>query len=263
MATSTALRPLLVVAGVGGGVGTGAAATRLFAKSGYEVALIARNTNSLRELSDQINSIPNLSGKASLIQPATPFTANSYSHNDMKTVFNEIWSHYDSKQTAFRAAIYNIGHAVFKPFLETSLEEFKTALEVNVEAAHAFSLEVIPKLLENKDNEVFETDGKKLEGGKGSLIFTGATAALRGSSMTSAMSASKGANRNFNQSLAKEFWPQGVHVAHAIIDGRIQGQYSEKGLDPESIAQAYYNLARQERTAWTWEIDLRPAEETW
>ncbi|KAL0575392.1 hypothetical protein V5O48_006585 [Marasmius crinis-equi] len=231
MASTAVARPLLVVAGVGGGAGLGAAAAKLFAKSGYEVALIARNADSLRKLSDQINSAPNSIGKA------TPFTAQSYSHKDMKAVFSDIWSHYDPKETTFRAAIYNIGHAVFKPFLETTTEEFKTSLEVNVEAAHAFALEVIPKLLENRDDEVLNVDGREVKGGKGSLIFTGATAALRGSKMTSAMSASKGANRNLSQSLAKEFGPQGVHVAHAIIDGRIQGTYSETGLDPGSIAQ--------------------------
>ncbi|KAG7094550.1 hypothetical protein E1B28_005378 [Marasmius oreades] len=257
MTTKAALRPLLVVAGVGGGSGTGAASAKLFSKSGYDVALIARNAGSLQKLSDEINSNPKLTGKA------TAFEARSYSHQDMKNVFNEIWSHYDPKQTVFRAAIYNIGYPIFKPFLETTPEEFRASLEGNVEAAYAFSREVIPKLLENQENEEFEIDGKTIVGGKGSLIFTGATAALRGGKQTSAFSTAKGGSRNLNQSLAKEFWPQGVHVAHAIIDGRIQGEHSKSGLDPESIAQAYLNLARQERTVWTWELDLRPAEENW
>ncbi|KAF9258817.1 short-chain dehydrogenase/reductase SDR [Marasmius fiardii PR-910] len=256
MATKTALRPLVIVAGVGAGSGTGAASAKLFSKAGYDVALIARNANSLKTLADEINS-SNFRGKA------TPFPTRSYCQPDIHSVLSSIWSHYSPKESIFRIGIFNIGYPVFKPFLETTPEEWKSSIEGNTEAAYGFSRQVIPKLLENETNEEFELDGKKVVGGKGSLIFTGATAALRGGKVTSAFSAAKGANRNLNHSLAKEFWPQGIHVAHAIIDGRIQGEYSKTGLDPESIAQAYLNLARQDRTAWTWELDLRPAEEAW
>ncbi|ESK96565.1 oxidoreductase [Moniliophthora roreri MCA 2997] len=258
MTITTALkRPLLVVGGVGAGTGNGAAAAKLFAKAGYDVALVARGRDSLKKLADEINTHPNSKGQA------TPFPATSYSHNSFQDIFRSIWSHYPQEQSVFRVGIYNIGYATFKPFLEGTPEELRTSLEVNVEAAWSFSREVVTKLLENKENELFHDEGGTIEGGKGTLIFTGATAALRGNRMTSIMSASKGANRNLSQSLAKEFGPQGVHVAHAIIDGRIQGQYSDTGLDPNSIARAYLNLARQERTAWTWELDLRPATEQW
>ncbi|KAK7053453.1 hypothetical protein VNI00_004079 [Paramarasmius palmivorus] len=209
MSVAAAIRkPLLVVGGVGAGTGNGAAAAKLFAKAGYDVALIARGRESLEKLASEINTHPESKGQA------TPFPAQSYSHASLQSVFRSIWSHYPQDKTVFRVGIYNIGHATFKPFLESTPEELRTSLEVNVEAAWAFSREVVVKLLENKENEFFDENGGALEGGKGTLIFTGATAALRGNRMTSIMSASKGANRNLSQSLAKELGPQGIHVAH-------------------------------------------------
>jgi len=114
-------------------------------------------------------------------------------------------------------------------------------------------------------------------GKRGTLIFTGATASIRGNVVTSAFAAGKHGLRALSQSLAKEFGKQNIHVAHAIIDGGIltdmarQRMTPEQAanpdpdarLTPEAIANAYLFLTRQDRSAFTWELDLRPAHEKW
>ncbi|GAB1519379.1 hypothetical protein RhiTH_002445 [Rhizoctonia solani] len=113
-------------------------------------------------------------------------------------------------------------------------------------------------------------------GKRGALIFTSATAAWRGNTTTSAFSAGKHGERALAQSLNKEFGPQNIHVSNVIIDGPILNGRLEKlttdksllanedlRLDPTSIAASYVYLAHQDRTAWTFELDLRPAHEKW
>jgi len=113
------------------------------------------------------------------------------------------------------------------------------------------------------------------EGARGTLLFTGATASVRGNVTTSAFSAGKYALRSLSQSLAKEFGKQNIHVAHAVIDGGILTERSAKlrgeewakdedrRLSAEGIAEAYVYLTHQPRSTWTWELDLRPAHENW
>jgi NAD(P)-dependent dehydrogenase (short-subunit alcohol dehydrogenase family) len=112
--------------------------------------------------------------------------------------------------------------------------------------------------------------------GRGTIIFTGATASLRGGAGFSAFAGAKHALRALAQSMARELGPKGIHVAHAVIDGAIDTQFiadnfperyalkaSDGILDPEAIAEAYWQLHRQQRSAWTHELDLRPWSETW
>ena len=110
-----------------------------------------------------------------------------------------------------------------------------------------------------------------LEQGRGTVILTGATASMRGSAKFSALATGKFALRALAQSMAREFGPQGIHVAHAIIDGQIDtprvrsmspDRDASTMLSPDAIAEAYWQLHRQDASAWTHELDLRPAVET-
>ncbi|KAL0948554.1 hypothetical protein HGRIS_011114 [Hohenbuehelia grisea] len=255
------LRPLAVIAGVGNGSGTGAAAARLFSKNGYSIALIGRSHggDSLKKFADELNS----SGGN-----AAPFTIQAYSPDTIKSTFAAIREHFPPSSSALTVAIYNTAFGAWKSFLDVTPEDVQESVNVNITSAFAFSREAI---LAFKQNEISKDTGKR-----GTLIFTGATASIRGNVTTSVFSAGKHAKRALSQSLAKEFGKDNIHVAHAIIDGgiitdRTRGYRKDpewekdldRRLDPESIAASYLYLANQDRTAWTWELDLRPAHEKW
>ncbi|TFK51356.1 NAD-P-binding protein [Heliocybe sulcata] len=252
------IRPIFVVAGVGNASGTGAAAARLFSKAGYRVALIARDQKSLQTLASKLSEDGG---------EAHPFAIPSYAPQDVRGAFTAIRKQWPKEQgNDIRVALWNTAAAVWKPFLEITDEEVKEGLEVNVAAAFAFSREVIKEFKSNELNEL---------GKRGTLLFTGATAGIRGNVTTSAFAAGKFGERALSQSLAKEFGKDNIHVAHAIIDGPIltdrqrsrhdtewQNDQNVR-LDPESIAKAYVYLANQDRSAFTWELDLRPAHVKW
>ncbi|KAJ2917271.1 hypothetical protein MD484_g3153, partial [Candolleomyces efflorescens] len=147
-------------------------------------------------------------------------------------------------------------------------EDIQLSLDTGVAAAFAFARQSI---LSFKENEIDSTNGKR-----GALIFTGATASIRGNVVTSAFSAAKHGARALSQSLAKEFGKENIHVSHAIIDGgiltdRSKGRSNDPNwennnnvrLRPESIAESYLYLVNQDNSSWTWELDLRPAHEKW
>jgi len=251
------LRPVLVIAGLGTGQGTGASTARVFAKAGYSVALVARGADSVDKLAKEINE----SGGE-----AAPFPLNSYSHEDITSVWGKIRQRFTKPNYSIRVAVFNAGHGLWKGFLDITPEEVQETLQTNVAAAFAFSREAI---LDFKANDIQEPAGKR-----GSLIFTGATAAIRGNVTTSAFAAAKHGVRALSQSLAKEFGKDSIHVSHAIIDGVILTERLAQRspqlatnpnarLDPDSIGQTYLYLANQDRSSWTWELDLRPAHEKW
>jgi NAD(P)-dependent dehydrogenase (short-subunit alcohol dehydrogenase family) len=260
---SKALKPIFVVAGVGSGSGTGSAAARVFARAGYTVALLARNPASLNTLAEEIKK----NGGEAL-----PLPIPNYSPASLQSAFGTLSQTYPSSTHVLRAALYNSGDAIFKPFLSISPEDFKSSLETNLEGSFAFAQEVIKAF---KGNDVDE------KGRRGTLIFTGATAGTRGGPVTSAFSVAKFGIRALSQSLAKEFGKENIHVAHAIIDGHIQTNNVRKDithtpsdnfdpninedtrLQPEQIAANYLYLVDQHRSTWTWELDLRPAHEKW
>ncbi|RDB21710.1 Carbonyl reductase family member 4 [Hypsizygus marmoreus] len=254
---SAAARRVVVVAGLGKGSGTGASTARVFAKAGYSVALIARGADTVNSLAQELNSAGG---------DAAPFSVESYSTQDISSVWRSIRAKYSAPNYIIAAAIFNIAQGFWKPFLDLTPEEVQQSLQINVEAAFAFSREAI---LTFKENEIYEPTGKR-----GALIYTGATASLRGNTTTSAFAAGKFGLRALSQSLNKEFGKDNIHVAHAIIDGGILTeryiQYRpelakdpDARLSPDSIANAYLYLVNQDRSAWTWELDLRPAHEKW
>ncbi|KDR71636.1 hypothetical protein GALMADRAFT_254017 [Galerina marginata CBS 339.88] len=253
---SQAAKRVLVVAGVGNGTGTGAATARHFAKNGYSVALIGRErpgSNSVNNLAQEINQ-----GGGQ----AASFAIPSYSHEDLTSAWSSIHTHFPKPDYAIRAAVFNVGHGVWKPFLDITPQEVQDCLQTSVAAAFSFSRGAI---LAFKENHIEEPTGKR-----GTLIFTGATAGIRGNVVTSAFAAGKFGMRALSQSLAKEFGKENIHVAHSIIDGAIQVDpnadkeaVKDGRLRPESIASSYLYLVNQDRSAWTWELDLRPAHEKW
>ncbi|KZP06791.1 NAD-P-binding protein [Athelia psychrophila] len=244
-------RPTFVVAGVGNGFGTGAATARIFAKAGYNVALIARNADSLKKFAEEIKGTG---------AEAAAFPIESYSATAIQAAFAAIRSQWP--ESPLRVALWNAAFGAWKPFLELKPEEIQESVNTNIVGAFAFSREVITAF---KDLDIDE------KGKRGTLLFTGATASLRGNTTTSAFAAGKFGLRALSQSLAKEFGKQNIHVAHAIIDGGILTDRSapekrgnpDASLNPESIGNSYLYLVNQDRSAWTWELDLRPAHEKW
>jgi len=248
---------VLVLAGLGKGSGTGASVARLFSKAGYSLALIARGTDTVESLAQELNSAGG---------DVAGFPVASYAPEDITSVWRSIRSTYAAPKFTIHAAIFNVAYGVWKPFLDITPADVRESLATNVEAAFAFSREAI---LTFKQNEIDEQTGKR-----GALIFTGATASLRGNTTTSVFAAGKFGLRGLSQSLAKEFGKENIHVAQAIIDGGILTERLVQGrpdvaknadvrLSPDSIANAYMYLVNQDRSAWTWELDLRPAHEKW
>ncbi|KAG2108465.1 uncharacterized protein F5147DRAFT_695138 [Suillus discolor] len=230
----SSVRPLFVVAGIGNGTGTGAATARLFAKSGYRVALISRGPEYLNKPATEISQ----AGGEVLIP------------------------------------IHIAGYGVWKPFLDITEDEVRESIETNILAAFAFAREALLEFtkleLETANEGGVAGNARK----RGTLIFTGATASIRGNVLTSAFSASKFGIRALSQSLAKEFAKKNIHyrlMRTAIITDRTKSQRNNPSweadqdvrLDPDSIAKSYLHLVEQDSSAWTWEIDLRPAHEKW
>ncbi|KAH9847778.1 short-chain dehydrogenase/reductase SDR [Lenzites betulinus] len=257
-------RPIIVIAGVGNGSGT-----RVFSKAGYRVALIARGADRLKKATDEINQAGG---------EAVAFPIEAYNYKALTDVFNAIRAYQwpgASSTPEIRAALWNTGAGVWKPFLDVTEEDLQLTVDTNITGAFAFSREVIEAF---KKNEIDQS------GKRGTLIFTGATASLRGNVTTSAFAAGKFALRALSQSLNKEFGRQNIHVRsdhspsvkHTGIltdtslarrtDEAAKKAYKEDAnirLDPESIGKSYLYLANQDRSAWTWELDLRPAHEKW
>ncbi|KAH9975073.1 NAD-P-binding protein [Lactifluus volemus] len=249
------VRPIFVVAGVGNSSGTGGASARMFAKAGYNIALISRESESLHKFATELKTRDT---------DAAAFPISDYNYKEVQSAFRAVRAHWPN--TDIRVALFNAGFGVWKPFLQITEEELDRATDTNVKAAFAFSREAIT---------AFQGQSLDERGKRGTLLFTGATASLRGNTTTSAFSAAKFALRSLSQSLNKEFGKENIHVAHTIIDGGILTDLAKSrrgeewaanpdlSLSPESIAKSYLYLVDQDRSAWTWELDLRPAHEKW
>ncbi|KAI0643389.1 short-chain dehydrogenase/reductase SDR [Trametes meyenii] len=238
-------RPVVVIVGVGNGTGR-----RIFSKAGYRVALIGRGADRLKKAADAINQ----SGGE-----AVAFPIESHEYKPLTDVFPAIKTHQWStpEKAEIRAALWNAGTEVWKPFLDVTAEDLQRTVETHVTGPFAFAHQIVQEF---KSNEV-DAIGKR-----GTLIFTGATASIRGNVTTSAFAAGKFALRALSQSLNKEFGKQNIHVANHLKDDAARQKMKEDAnvrLDPESIAKSYLYLANQDNSAWTWELDLRPAHEKW
>jgi NAD(P)-dependent dehydrogenase (short-subunit alcohol dehydrogenase family) len=152
--------------------------------------------------------------------------------------------------------VYNAGAFQMGGVLEVDSRRFDECFKANCAGAFYAAQQVLPAMIES---------------GRGTILFTGATASLRGSARFSALAVGKFGLRALAQSMAREFGPQGIHVAHVIIDGQINTPRMREMspdreyhtmLSPDAIAETYWQLHTQDRTAWTLELDLRPSVES-
>nr|WP_028228782.1 SDR family NAD(P)-dependent oxidoreductase [Paraburkholderia ferrariae] len=241
------------IAGVGASAGLGAALARRYAHGGFTVMLTGRTAERVEAVAAQIRE---QGGRAHAL------AGDISSEQDVARIAGEL-----RQFGQLRSAVFNAGNAVRAPTLELTAEQIESAWRTNVLGGFAFARGAVPLLLE-------APDAPEAPAGAGSLIFTGATASLRGRPPFAAFAAAKAGLRSLSQTLAREFGPRGVHVAHVVIDGGIDGerlrtaapQRAEQAgadglLQPEAIAESYWQLHHQHRSAWTQELDLRPYRE--
>ncbi|KAJ3335447.1 hypothetical protein HDU93_005471 [Gonapodya sp. JEL0774] len=239
--------PLAIVIGVGPKLG--AAAARRFAREGLTTGVFARSTDFANTLRDEGVK----GGWKGTIQP---YSADVSDPTSLSTSIKRFLSDFSGQRLDL--VVYNAA-AGFPPgpFLETPLETFQKSLDVNVKGLVVAAKEVIPVFL---TQEPLPTAPHH----RGTLIVTGATAMLRGGNRFSAFASGNFGKRALTQSLAREFGPQGVHVADVIVDGSIgaSGTFdATKQLDPDAIADTYWHLHKQHASVWSLEVDVRPFTE--
>ena len=237
---------------VGAGDGVGGAIARAFAAEGFTVAMTrrARNLDQLQGLADEIAKA---GGKA------VPYGVDARSEEEMVALFDRI----EAEVGPLEVVVFNIGANVRFPLVETTTRVFSKVWEMACFAGFIATREAARVMTPR---------------GRGTIIITGATASLRGGKGYSAFAAAKAGLRSVAQSAARELGPIGIHVAHVVVDGAIDGAFIRDNLGPEQvearlakheilkpedIAANYVWLHKQPRSAWTHELDLRPWAETW
>ncbi|KAM0454939.1 hypothetical protein ACHAPV_008080 [Trichoderma viride] len=234
-----------VISGVGSG--TGAALARRFAQS-YAVVLLSRKPSSYESIVADIKA----SGGT-----AIGITADATDPAATDAAFAQIAKELPNSKLA--AAVYNGGSGMArKPFLELTLENLDVSLQGAAKGLFIFAQKTLPLLVDAVDSSPNPP----------SLLVTGATASVRGSAFFGTFAAGKFAQRALTQSLAREYGPKGVHVALAVIDGGIDTPWGkdrvvnngvEDGkISPDAIAESYWHLHSQHRSAFTQELDIRP-----
>jgi NAD(P)-dependent dehydrogenase (short-subunit alcohol dehydrogenase family) len=227
--TDTPYRTALIV-GVGGGLS--ASVARTFAKAGMKVTLAARRVADLATLAKEVG------GEA--------FACDATKRGDVVRLFGEV-------ERAFGApdvVVYNASYRTRGPFIDLDPAEVEKSLAVSVFGGFLVAQEAAKRMLPHKH---------------GAILFTGASASVKGYAQSAPFAMGKFALRGLAQSMARELSPQGIHVAHVVIDGGIRSasradppDKPDSMLDPDAIAQTYLHLLQQQRSAWAWEIELRP-----
>jgi NAD(P)-dependent dehydrogenase (short-subunit alcohol dehydrogenase family) len=235
--TETPYRTALIV-GVGSGLS--ASLARLFSENGMKVALGARRADGLAALAKEIG------GKA--------FACNAADPDDVAKLFAEV-------EAAFGApdvVVYNASYRTRGPLVELVPEEVAKSIAVSAFGGFLVAQQAVKRMLP-------KGQGAAQGGGHGAIIFTGASASVKGYAQSAPFAMGKFALRGLAQSMARELQPQGIHVAHVVVDGGIRSERRpdppdkpDSVLDPDAIAQSYLHLLQQHRSAWAWEIELRP-----
>lgn len=232
-----------VAAVLGVGPGLGAAVARRFSREGFAVGLMARGEESLAAAREEVEA---LGGTALAV------TADATDAASVASSFDRVREELGEPEVF----VYNAGVFQMGGILELSPEQFDDCFRANCSGAFYGAQQVLPAMVERE---------------RGTIILTGATAALRGSARFAALATGKFGLRALAQSMAREFGPQGIHVAHVVIDGQINtarlreaqpDREESTTLSPESIAETYWQLHAQGPSAWTLELDLRPAPES-
>jgi NAD(P)-dependent dehydrogenase (short-subunit alcohol dehydrogenase family) len=235
---------------IGAGDATGAAIARAFAREGM-IACVVRRPRHAEALEALARSIREEGLKAA----AMPTDARDEAA--MTALFDRI----DAEIAPIEVAIFNIGANVNFPIIETTTQVYRKVWEMAAFAGFLTGREAAKRMIPR---------------GRGTIIFTGATASLRGGAGYSAFAGAKHALRALAQSMARELGPKNIHVAHVIVDGAIDTAFirsltpdidakraEDAVLSPDAIAENYVFLHRQPRSAWTHELDLRPWKEKW
>jgi NAD(P)-dependent dehydrogenase (short-subunit alcohol dehydrogenase family) len=236
-----------IVVGVGASAGLGAALCRRFGREGLHVFAAGRSPERLEAVATEVRG----AGGA-----ATPVAADTTRAADVGALFERV-----ERETGAppRVVLYNAGNAAISALAETSEQQFEDVWRVGCFGGFLVGREVARRLPPT---------------GRGTLIFTGATASLRARPPFTAFASAKAALRALAGGLARELGPQGIHVAHVIVDGIIDGEVvasrapkllAQRGpdgaLSPDRMADAWWLLHTQPRSAWTFELDLRPWKE--
>lgn len=240
---------------IGAGDATGGAVARRFAREGYTVCVTRRSLDKLEPLLAQIRQAGGV---------AHGFGSDARKEEDVIALVE----HIESTLGPIEVMVFNIGANSPNSILTETARRYTKMWEMACLAGFLTGREVAKRMVARPQDASDSTSGVLP---KGTIIFTGATASLRGSSHFAGFSGGKMALRALAQSMARELGPMGVHVAHTIIDGAIDTEFirtqfpqryalKDQGgiLNPDHIADAYWMLHQQPRDAWTHELDLRP-----
>jgi len=233
---------------IGAGDATGGAIARRFAREGFVACLTRRNAAKLEPLVQRIRADGGV---------AHAFGSDARKEDQVI----ELVSHVESDIAPIEVLVFNIGANVRFAIAQTTSRVYYKVWEMACFAGFLNAREVAKAMLARR---------------RGTILFTGATASIRGGDGFSAFAGAKHALRALAQSMARELGPKGIHVAHVVIDGAIDTAFIRETfperyalreqdgiLDPEAIAQSYWQLHQQPRSAWTHEMDLRPWIEEW
>lgn len=217
---------------VGAGSGLSASIARLLAKEGYQIALAARRIEKLTQLSSEI--------------AAVSFAADASKPEEVNQLFIDV----ENKLSTPTVVVYNPSFRVRGPLIDLDPGEVAKTLEVTAYGGFLVAQAAAKRMLQQ---------------GGGAIFFTGASASIKGYPQSAPFAMGKFALRGLAQSIARELAPKNIHVAHFVIDGAIRSaerldpaDNPDSTLDPDAIAQTYLNILNQPRSAWTWEVELRP-----
>jgi NAD(P)-dependent dehydrogenase (short-subunit alcohol dehydrogenase family) len=213
---------------VGAGSGLSASLARLFVKHGLNVTLAARDTGKLAALCGETG--------------ATAIATDATQPADVARLFDSI--------AAPDVVVYNASARARGPFAELDPAAVAQAIAVSAYGGFLVAQQAVKRMLPNA---------------AGAILFTGASASVKGYAQSAAFAMGKFALRGLAQSMAREFSPQGIHIAHFVIDGgissatrQVPADKPDSLLDPDDIAETYWQVLNQKRSAWTWEVELRP-----
>ncbi len=235
------MRDVAVVGGIGEESEFSSELLRAFLEKGFYVVAISRNTENKRRLLSEFKDVNELEFVSGDLTDSVFLSSLSY------RLENEVGP--------VRVYIHNAAKLVIKPFLDLDTVEFEDCWKVSVKTAVTASKAFLPAMLER---------------GEGTLLFSGATASIKGNAKSSPFAVAKFGLRALSQSLAREFTPQGIHIAHIIVDGVIKGNRAQntfkmdadKCIQAKALAALYVNLIEQDKSCWTQEIDVRPMVES-
>jgi len=231
-------KPVCVIVGVG--PGNGAAFARKFAQEGYQVALLARSVETIQTLAEEL---PDARAYGCDVTDAAAIVSTFAA---IRSEIGEV-----------DVLVYNPGAGIWQSVEEITAEDFEHSWRVNALGSFLVSKQVIPAMK---------------QAGSGNIVFIGATASRRGGAKTAAFAPAKAAQRSLAESMARHLWPAGIHVSLVMVDAVVDTPATRKMMpdkpddffaQPDEIAEVVFGITQQKRSAWTFEMEIRPFGETW